>query len=205
MTTVRTMDARIQLWKFFCTFIFARVTGYTSYWHSSKRRQITLTLHVRELNSIWWSRGANGGVTGKEALKPVTTVQDCGSTSRKTISSRVCGDSDWIPLTRPHGISSHVFFSNLSGYFKSKHDIFRVSTTSFNIFMVCRNVHRPHLLWGLGRRTLNTLKVLDVRILDENIQKCTKIVNLMWKNNCFDLTSTCCGAEISTEVSMLTS
>ena len=45
-----------------------------------------------------------------------------------------------------------------------------------------------------------------VRILIENIQKVTKIINKMWLNGSFLITMLVyCVGEISTEVSMLTS
>ena len=49
--------------------------------------------------------------------------------------------------------------------------------------------------------------VQHVRISVEKffLKKCTKMVNRMWRNNSLDImTSVCCAAEISTEVSMPT-
>ena len=120
----------------------------------------TCRKYIQYLTVISGDRGDAGEVTEK-AAKPVTTVQDWGSTfvsmtqdifkeCLRTIPSRVCINHNryFVPNTWCFlNLNQAVFMLKPNQSISTGH---KIKLKGFNISMVCRNTNYLHFFWWLG-------------------------------------------------------
>ena len=137
------------------TVIMLSDVGRGAVWNSWKYMQ-----DIQYLTVILGDRGDAGEVTEK-AAKPVTTVQDWGSTfvsmtqdifkeCLRTIPSRVCINHNryFVPNTWCFlNLNQAVFMLKPNQSISTGH---KIKLKGFNISMVCRNTNYLHFFWWLG-------------------------------------------------------